>query len=193
MSLDRNVSSESRKIVKWNVEDTFQWLRRTVGATYDDFQERLAHLKRQCQPHLTEAAKSSVEGICVKMNHLAAEYAKKIRDKHNDLLKENGLAGIRSDILVFIFHPKRVTYLMNPFEFLFTDLEPNVSVPNPRKVWCYPVLFALPCPRLPPVEFMQDKDQTVLRFKGDAVRINNLHFQKLVRLVSLIFCLKYTF
>ena len=41
----RNVSAESRKLVKWNVEDTFQWLRRTVGATYDDFQERLAHLK----------------------------------------------------------------------------------------------------------------------------------------------------
>ena len=89
----RNVSSESRKIVKWNVEDTFQWLRRTVGATYDDFQERLAHLKRQCQPHLTEAARSSVEGICVKMNNLSSEYAKKIRDRHNELLKENGLAG----------------------------------------------------------------------------------------------------
>jgi phosphorylated CTD-interacting factor 1 len=42
---------------------------------------------------LTEAAKSSVEGICIKMNNLAAEYAKKIRDKHNELLKENGLAG----------------------------------------------------------------------------------------------------
>lgn len=88
------MSSESRKIVKWNVEDTFQWLRRTVGATYDDFQERLAHLKRQCQPHLTEAAKSSVEGICIKMNNLSVEYAKKIRDKHNELLKENGLAGM---------------------------------------------------------------------------------------------------
>nr|CAG4646088.1 EOG090X02BU [Macrothrix elegans] len=88
------------------------------------------------------------------MNNLSTEYAKKIRDKHNELLKENGLA----------------------------DLEPNVSAPNPRKVWCYPVLFALPCPRLPPVEFMQDKDQTILRFKGDAVRINNLHFQKLEQL-----------
>nr|CAG4637646.1 EOG090X02BU [Chydorus sphaericus] len=150
----RNVSSESRKIVKWNVEDTFQWLRRTVGATYDDFQERLGHLKRQCQPHLTEAAKSSVEGICTKMNNLSAEYAKKIRDKHYELLKENGLA----------------------------DLEPNVSLPHPRKVWCYPIMFALPCPRLPPVEFLQDKDQTVLRFKGDAVRVNNLHFQKLEQL-----------
>ena len=41
----RSASSESRKIVKWNVEDTFNWLRRTVGANYDDFQERLQHLK----------------------------------------------------------------------------------------------------------------------------------------------------
>jgi hypothetical protein len=31
--------------VKWNVEETFNWLRKTIGATYDDFQERLAHLK----------------------------------------------------------------------------------------------------------------------------------------------------
>lgn len=41
----RNASPESRKVVKWNAEETFQWLRRTVGATYDDFQERLSHLK----------------------------------------------------------------------------------------------------------------------------------------------------
>jgi phosphorylated CTD-interacting factor 1 len=44
-SLFRTVSPESRKIVKWNVEETFNWLRKTIGATYDDFQERLAHLK----------------------------------------------------------------------------------------------------------------------------------------------------
>jgi phosphorylated CTD-interacting factor 1 len=43
----RSASSESRKIVKWNVEDTFNWLRRTVGANYDDFQERLQHIKVQ--------------------------------------------------------------------------------------------------------------------------------------------------
>ncbi len=41
----RSASSEGRKIVKWNVEDTFTWLRRTVGANYDDFQERLQHIK----------------------------------------------------------------------------------------------------------------------------------------------------
>lgn len=105
------------------------------------------------------------------MNNLSAEYAKKIRDKHNELLKENGLAGM----LLSLFTPTN----FNDDHFV-ADLEPNVNVPHPRKVWCYPVLFALPCPRLPPVEFLQDKDQTVLRFKGDAVRINNIHFQKLV-------------
>ena len=41
----RGTNSESRKLVKWNVEDTFSWLRRTVGASYEDFQERLQHLK----------------------------------------------------------------------------------------------------------------------------------------------------
>ena len=169
------MSSESRKIVKWNVEDTFQWLRRTVGATYDDFQERLAHLKRQCQPHLTEAAKSSVEGICVKMNNLSTEYAKKIRDKHNELLKENGLAGKKNMDINSLDNRWLISIRC------LSDLEPNVNVPHPRKVWCYPVLFALPCPRLPPVEFLPDKEQTLLRYKGDAVRINNLHFQKLVR------------
>ena len=50
-------------------------------------------VQRQCQPHLTEAAKTSVEGICTKMNNMSVENAKKIRDKHNELLKENGLAG----------------------------------------------------------------------------------------------------
>lgn len=41
----RNTLQESRKVVKWNTEDTLQWLRKTVGATYIDFQERLNHLK----------------------------------------------------------------------------------------------------------------------------------------------------
>lgn len=50
----RNASPESRKVVKWNAEDTFQWLRRTVGATYDDFQDRLAHLRVNNFIHLNK-------------------------------------------------------------------------------------------------------------------------------------------
>lgn len=151
----RNASSESRKVVKWNAEDTFQWLRRTVGATYDDFQDRLTHLKRQCQPHLTEAVKSSVEGICLKIYHLSAEHAKKIREKHSDILKEHGISEVVAP----------------------------VQIPNLRKVWCYPVQFATPpCPRLPQIEYLVERDQTLLRFNGDAVSINTGHLQKLEHL-----------
>lgn len=41
----RNTLQESRKIVKWNTDSILEWLRKTVGATYVDFQERLNHLK----------------------------------------------------------------------------------------------------------------------------------------------------
>nr|CAD7195866.1 unnamed protein product [Timema douglasi] len=129
----RNASPESRKVVKWSVEDTFQWLRRTVGATYEDFQDRLAHMKQQCQPHLTETVKDSVEGICLKIYHLSAEHAKKI--------------------------------------------------PTLRKVWCYPIQFAIQCPRLlPQIDYLSERDQTLLRFNGDTMSINTTHLQKLEQL-----------
>jgi len=150
----RSASSESRKIVKWNVEDTFNWLRRTVGANWDDFQERLQHLKTQCQPHITEAAKSSVEGICKKIYTLSCDYAQKVKEKNLEILKEANISehGVRS------------------------------NVPHQRKVWCYPVQFTLPCPRLQAVEYFQDKEQTQLRYKGDVMRLNNAHFAKLEQL-----------
>ncbi|XP_049949039.1 mRNA (2'-O-methyladenosine-N(6)-)-methyltransferase [Schistocerca serialis cubense] len=151
----RNASSESRKVVKWNAEDTFQWLRRTVGATYDDFQDRLAHLKRQCQPHLTEAVKSSVEGICLKIYHLSVEYAKKVKDKHIEILKEHGISEVIAP----------------------------VQVANLRKVWCYPVQFATPpCPRLPQIDYLLERDQALLRYHMETVTINAAHLQKLEQL-----------
>lgn len=39
-SLYSPAPAESKKIVKWNAEETFEWLRRTVGASYEDFQDR---------------------------------------------------------------------------------------------------------------------------------------------------------
>jgi len=150
----RGTSSEGRKIVKWNVEDTLSWLRRTVGASYDDFQERLSHLKSHCQPHITEAAKSSVEGICRKMYNLSCDYASKAIEKNQELLKE---ANIDENSI-------------------------QIQTPHQRKVWCYPVQFAMPCPRLPSVEIYHDKELTVLRYKGDQVRINNSYFHKMEQL-----------
>lgn len=90
----RNASPESRKIVKWNVEDAFHWIRKTLNATFEDYQERLSHLRQQCQPHLTEAAKPSVEGICSKIYHLSVEYAKKVREKHTEIAKYDEIKGM---------------------------------------------------------------------------------------------------
>nr|CAD7585766.1 unnamed protein product [Timema genevievae] len=151
----RNASPESRKVVKWSVEDTFQWLRRTVGATYEDFQDRLAHMKQQCQPHLTETVKDSVEGICLKIYHLSAEHAKKVKEKHSELLKEHGIPEITAP----------------------------VQIPTLRKVWCYPIQFAIQCPRLlPQIDYLSERDQTLLRFNGDTMSINTTHLQKLEQL-----------
>ena len=33
----RSASSDSRKIVKWNVEETFTWLRKQGSASYEDY------------------------------------------------------------------------------------------------------------------------------------------------------------
>ncbi|PSN36211.1 Phosphorylated CTD-interacting factor 1 [Blattella germanica] len=138
ISMSINATSESRKVVKWNVEETFQWLRRT----------------RQCQPHLMETVKESVEGICLKIYHLSADYAKKVKEKHSDLLKEHGISEV-----------------VTP-----------VQMPNLRKVWCYPVQFAIPCPRLPQVDYLPERDQALLRFHGDTMCINTTHLQKLEQL-----------
>lgn len=109
----RNTLQESRKVVKWNTEDTLQWLRKTVGATYVDFQERLNHLKvkiknkyaskkiiniyyflqAQCQPHIAQTVKDSVEGICSKVYHLSVEYARKVKEKNSELLIAQGITG----------------------------------------------------------------------------------------------------
>lgn len=50
-----------------------------------------------------------------------------------------------------------------------------------HKVWCYPVQFFTPTLRLPPVEFLSDKDHTILRYNGDRLLINTLYLLKLVR------------
>ena len=46
-----------------------------------------------CQPHITEAAKSSVEGICKKIYNLSCDYAQKIQEKNAEIHKEHGISG----------------------------------------------------------------------------------------------------
>lgn len=57
-------------------------------------------MKQQCQPHLVEAAKESVEAICAKIYNLSCDYAKKIHDKHWGILRQHGIEGIA--IAVFL-------------------------------------------------------------------------------------------
>lgn len=59
--------------------------------TLENYMKLFYEFQRQCQPHLAETVKASVEGICLKIYHLSAEYARKIREKHSALLKENGI------------------------------------------------------------------------------------------------------
>ena len=83
----RSASNESRKIVKWQIDDTLSWLRKEQNAILIDYLNRLAHLRRQCGPHLVEAAKNSVEEICRKMYNLSQENAKLLLDRHIGILR----------------------------------------------------------------------------------------------------------
>uniref|UniRef100_A0AAQ5XCP3 mRNA (2'-O-methyladenosine-N(6)-)-methyltransferase n=1 Tax=Amphiprion ocellaris TaxID=80972 RepID=A0AAQ5XCP3_AMPOC len=78
----RNASPESRKVVKWNAEDTMSWLRRDHSASKEDYMDRLEHLRQQCGPHVAAVAKDSVEGICSKIYQLSAEYSRRLRQTH---------------------------------------------------------------------------------------------------------------
>uniref|UniRef100_A0A3P9KEG6 mRNA (2'-O-methyladenosine-N(6)-)-methyltransferase n=1 Tax=Oryzias latipes TaxID=8090 RepID=A0A3P9KEG6_ORYLA len=84
----RNASPESRKVVKWNAEDTMNWLRRDHSASKEDYMDRLEHLRQQCGPHVTAVAKDSVEGICSKIYQLSAEYSRRLRETHMGLLQD---------------------------------------------------------------------------------------------------------
>ena len=62
-----------------------------------------------------------------------------------------------------------------------TEMEPLPELARPRKVPCYCVQMAVPALRVPHMEHSTDGEMTVLRLKGDEVRINSAHFHKLVR------------
>uniref|UniRef100_A0A8D0ABQ0 mRNA (2'-O-methyladenosine-N(6)-)-methyltransferase n=1 Tax=Sander lucioperca TaxID=283035 RepID=A0A8D0ABQ0_SANLU len=145
----RNASPESRKVVKWNAEDTMSWLRRDHSASKEDYMDRLEHLRQQCGPHVTAVAKDSVEGICSKIYQLSAEYSRRLRQTHLSLLQDP------------------------------PTTEVCASSQQSRLVYCYPVRLAIPSPPLPRVELHFENDMACLRFKGEMVKLNRGHFSKL--------------
>ncbi|XP_033009815.1 mRNA (2'-O-methyladenosine-N(6)-)-methyltransferase [Lacerta agilis] len=146
----RSASSDSRKVVKWNVEDTFSWLRRDHSASKEDYMDRLEHLRKQCGPHVSAAAKDSVEGICSKIYHISLEYVKRIREKHLAVLKEHNIS-----------------------------VEAETPEVQDRLVYCYPVRLAAPSPPLPNVEIHVENNVVCVRYKGEMVKVSRSYFSKL--------------
>ncbi|KAK9405084.1 phosphorylated CTD-interacting factor 1 [Crotalus adamanteus] len=146
----RSASPDSRKVVKWNVEDTFSWLRRDRSASKEDYMDRLEHLRKQCGPHVSAAAKDSVEGICSKIYHISLEYVKRIREKHLALLKEHNISA---------------------------EVEPPDV--QDRLVYCYPLRLAVPSPALPSMEMHVENSLVCVRYKGEVVKVSRSYFSKL--------------
>ncbi|XP_033626518.1 mRNA (2'-O-methyladenosine-N(6)-)-methyltransferase-like [Asterias rubens] len=153
----RKASSESRKIIKWNVDEMFRWLRTQPCCSIDEYMKRLAHLKEQCGPHLNSAVQSSVEGICSKMCSMSSEIVKKLRAKHWELLKEHQIE----------------------------EPAPFPRAPADRKMPCYPVYDYVPSPRLPTVDIHEEGSTTCLRYKGEMMKLNTAHLKKLEMLYRL--------
>ncbi|KXJ73967.1 hypothetical protein RP20_CCG014654 [Aedes albopictus] len=155
-----SASVESKKVVKWNAEETYEWLRKTVGASYEDFQDRLQHLRRQCEPHIIETVRNSVETLCLKIYSLSKQHVKAIRDRHSQILKESGIQ----------------------------ELTQPLQPPLMRKVWCYPIQFAIPSPRMPQIDYNTDRDHMTIKYThasvhgSDTHTINSSHLQKLEQL-----------
>lgn len=107
-----------------------------------------------------ETVRTSVETLCTKMYHLSCDYVKRIKERHSLLLKENGI--------------QELTHPLPP--------------PLPRKVWCYPVQFSIPSPRMPTIDYSTDKEYMTIKYThanlpaGETHRINIAHLQKLEQL-----------
>ena len=119
---------------------------------------RLEHLRRQCEPHLVETVKSSVEALCSKIYHLSVEHVKKIRERHVQLLKDNGLH----------------------------DPTPPLPPSLRKEEICSPIQFALPPIRLPVVDYQFERDHINVKYthpssqQPDTHTLNMTHLQKLV-------------
>ncbi|XP_069740810.1 mRNA (2'-O-methyladenosine-N(6)-)-methyltransferase isoform X3 [Narcine bancroftii] len=149
----RNATPDIRKTVKWNVEDTFNWLRKEPSATKEDYMERLEHLRKQCGPHVAAVAKDSVEAICGKIYHISSEYVKRVREKHLAVLQECNMSE---------------------------ELErPEVM---DRLVYCYPSRLAYPTVPLPRVEMHFENDVACVRYKGEVRKISRNFLSKLEQL-----------
>ena len=149
----RAAGVESRKVVRLHVEETLNWLRKEQNAVLLDYLNHLAHLRRQCGPHLIQTAKQSVEDVCRKMYHLSQENAKKLLDKHVAILRLHNI-----------------------------DLPKSIK-PSGRLVPLRPIPMLCATPSLSNVVTQEfRKNNVLLIFNGEAVRIIPEYLEKLEHL-----------
>lgn len=67
--------------------------------------------------------------------------------------------------------------------FIYLEIPPAPAALTLHKVWCYPIQFITPVPRLPPVDFMVDKELTYVRYNGEKLMVNTVYLQKLVKII----------
>ncbi|ESN95484.1 hypothetical protein HELRODRAFT_102536 [Helobdella robusta] len=175
--MKRGCNVENRKTVAWHADDTFSFMQKRGNATYDDYMDRLAHLKRECQPHVIEAAKSSVEGICLKVYSLSCVYVKKIYDKHLSVLSAAGV-----DVKTLPGPTSSSSLLL-----------PHSLTHHHHRYPCSPIALSTPLSPNVTVEHHDSGEVVTLRLKlaaagvanNDVMKINSMHFRKLEQLYML--------
>ncbi|KAF7491973.1 hypothetical protein SSS_04848 [Sarcoptes scabiei] len=144
-------NGSGRKLVKWNVEAAFRWIRTSPNATYEEYRQHLDHLRNQCHPYIFEACKSSIESVFSKIYNESADYAHRIRNLNLELFKNENLKE------------------REPYRY-----------PNQKTVLCYPAYLLNPCPKLPQVQMHPERDGFIFRYKNtEYLKINAVHHQKL--------------
>jgi len=107
---------------------------------------------------LVETVKGSVEALCTKIFTLSVEHVKKTRDRHIQLLRDNGL----------------------------NDPTPVLAPGLRKEDLCSPIQFALPQIRLPVVDYQFERDHINVKYthstaqQPDTHTLNMTHLQKLV-------------
>lgn len=132
--------------------------RKTNNATFEEYESRLMHMIKQCQPHLIEAMKTNVERICNKLYHFSCDYAKEIREKE--------IKYIVNELKQDVIHGVGYLKLANP----------------PKRVFAYPVQLAYKSPaKLPAIHYMMNEKDPfiILRYKQESVRLRREHLCKL--------------
>ncbi|KAL7990152.1 hypothetical protein Chor_010506 [Crotalus horridus] len=141
--------------------------------------DRLEHLRKQCGPHVSAAAKDSVEGICSKIYHISLEYVKRIREKHLALLKEHNISGSCSSVPVGVgsLSGRGCRILGTNFPSSPAEVEPPDV--QDRLVYCYPLRLTVPSPALPSMEMHVENSLVCVRYKGEVVKVSRSYFSKL--------------